>query len=131
MRALVSLAALLTATAAPAETPLSAEAFEAEVTGKTLYYSEAGVEYGAEEYLPGRRVRWSFLDGECLDGAWYPQGEMICFVYEGRPDAQCWTFHLRDGALVARFKTGGSAPDVYETREASGPLMCLGPEVGV
>src|SRR6056297_3315549 len=59
----VALAALL---AGPAFAEMSAEEFDAYTRGQTFYYGAEGEEpYGAEEYLPGQRVRWSFLDGEC------------------------------------------------------------------
>ena len=78
-----------------------------------------------------RRVRWSFLDGECLDGQWYEAGDLICFVYDEMPDPQCWSFFRRGGGIVARFENGSDGLELYQTREARGPLMCLGPEVGV
>lgn len=131
MRLLYALLVALLASAATAETPLSAAEFEAYVEGRTLYYGSGGQEYGAEEYLPNRRVRWSFLDGDCLEGRWYGQGTLICFVYEDLPDPQCWSFFQRGTGLVARFESGEGGLELYETRAAQGPLMCLGPEVGV
>lgn len=131
MRALLSLFLLVLASAASADTPMSAAEFEAYVEGRTLYYGLDGQDYGAEEYLPNRRVRWSFLDGACLEGRWYEADDLICFVYETLPDPQCWSFFRRGGAIVARFENGAGALELYQTREATGPLMCLGPEVGV
>ena len=131
MRAFISLLLLLFASTASAETPMTAAEFEAYVEGRTLYYGFDGQDYGAEEYLPNRRVRWSFLDGECLDGQWYEAGDLICFVYDEMPDPQCWSFFRRGGGIVARFENGSDGLELYQTREARGPLMCLGPEVGV
>lgn len=116
---------------AVADTPLSADAFEAETTGRTLSYSAQGAEFGVEEYLPGRRVRWSYLDGQCEDGEWYPIGDMICFVYEDIPEPQCWSFYRESDGLVARFMNDPAATELYETSRRSTPLQCLGPEVGV
>lgn len=79
----LALLALAAASPALADDPMSAAEFEAYVTGKTLFYSHLGVEYGVEQYLPGRRVKWAFLDGDCRDGRWYQQDDMICFTYEG------------------------------------------------
>lgn len=130
MRSLV-LALSLAALPADAEAPMSAAEFEAYVTGKTLTYAADGRAYGVEEYLAGRRVRWSFLDGECQDGEWYPAGDMICFVYENIGLPQCWTFY-RDGAgLRARFMNDPSITELYETRQSDEPMQCLGPKVGV
>jgi hypothetical protein len=83
---------LLMLFAAPvaAETPLTAEEFEAYVTGRTLTYSAGGIPFGIEEYRKGRRVLWSYLDGQCEEGKWYAAGEMICFVYDAYPEHQ-WT----------------------------------------
>ena len=122
---------LLAPLPAAAETPMSAAEFEAYVTGRTLTYASRGVPFGIEEYRKGRRVLWSFLDGRCEEGEWYAAGDMICFVYETYPEHQCWTFHLRDEGLFARFQNDPGATELYETRQSSEPMQCLGPEVGV
>ena len=111
--------------------PVSPEAFEAYVAGKTLSYSSGIGPYGAEEYLENRRVRWSYLDGECQEGSWYSNGDQICFVYEAIDGPQCWQFYFRSGRLMARFENNPMATELYETRQMDEPLMCLGPKVGV
>ncbi|WP_068310823.1 hypothetical protein [Aliiruegeria sabulilitoris] len=115
---------------ANAEGPLSAEAFEAHTEGRTLLFYSHGRAYGAERYMPGRKVTWSFLDGECQDGYWYPQGEMICFVYEGIEGQQCWTFHAEGGGLRALFDGEETGTELYEAGETEEELFCLGPKVG-
>lgn len=110
---------------------MSAAEFEAYVTGKTLFYSEGGEAYGAEVYLPNRRVRWSFLDGECKDGYWYEADALICFKYEDRPDPQCWSFELGPAGLVATFENEPSNSALYEATNVGEELLCLGPKVGV
>ena len=117
--------------AGSADEPLSVPEFEAYTTGKTLYYGANGNYYGVEEYLEGRRVRWSFLDGECQEGEWYPAGEMICFVYEEIGLPQCWTFYDRSGRLLARFENNPASTELFETRQSRDPLACLGPKTGV
>ncbi len=114
-----------------ADRTVSPAEFEAMVTGKTLSYATGGIDYGAEEYLDGRRVRWSFLDGQCQDGEWYPAGDQVCFVYEAIDGVQCWQFYMRGGGLMARFENNPEATELYEMRRMSEPLLCLGPEVGV
>ena len=59
----VLLASLLLSlpSALTAQSPMSAEEFDAYTQGKTFYYAENGNAYGGEEYLRNRRVRWSFL----------------------------------------------------------------------
>lgn len=121
---------ILSVSALSAE-PLSGDAFEDYTSGKTLYFSENGDAYGGERYLPGRRVEWSFLDGQCKSGEWYEQGEAICFVYEDRPEPQCWEFELTTNGLRATFLEDGQSPDLYEAAQSEEPMFCLGPEVGV
>lgn len=123
--------ALAGAVPVTAQTPMSAAEFEAFVEGRTLFYSDRGADFGAEEYLPGRRVRWTYLDGECTDGRWYEAGELICFVYEDIPDPQCWTFFMQDDGIAARFENDPDEQPVYSTRSTREPLQCPGPPVGV
>lgn len=123
---------LLIATPALAETPMTASEFDAYTRDKTFYFAEGGEPYGGEEYLDNRRVRWSFLDGRCKDGRWYEDAGQICFVYEDRPDPQCWSFFNRPEGLVARFESpNGGNTILYETQQSEKPMMCLGPDVGV
>ena len=125
-----ALALILTTLPALAQTPMSAEDFDAYTKGQTLNFSSNGTAYGAEEYRDDRRVRWSFLDGDCREGRWYPEGDAICFVYEGDLGPQCWRFYAGGGGLRAEF-LGGGGSDLYETEATDEPLFCLGPEVGV
>ncbi len=112
---------------------MSAEAFDTHTRGKTFYYGADGRAYGVEEYLDDRRVRWSFLDGECKEGRWYEKdGGLICFVYEDEPGApQCWSFYLGPDGLVARFENNPGSTELYEVENTEEPMMCKGPEVGV
>ncbi len=111
--------------------PLTAEQFDRYTRGKTLYYAEGGVAYGIEEYLDNRRVRWSYLDGECQDGRWYPAGELICFEYDNIESPQCWRFFEDAGGLSATFGENPDTTQHYETVNSEEPLMCLGPKIGV
>ncbi|MBT8459477.1 MAG: hypothetical protein KJN60_07415 [Boseongicola sp.] len=131
MKVLVFLFLALPYVAFANDRPVSPSEFESIVTGKTLSYSTRGAEYGAEEYFEGRRVRWSYLDGDCEEGEWYAAGEQVCFVYEGLPSPQCWQFYMRDGRLLARFENDLTATELYELDRREEPLMCLGPKVGV
>lgn len=127
MRALILLAVL----GAPAHAQMSAEEFDAYTRGHTFYYGAGGEAYGGEEYLDNRRVRWSFLDGECQDGYWYEEDDLICFIYENRPDPQCWSFERTGSGLIARFSGETAMSELYEVEKSSEPLMCLGPKIGV
>jgi hypothetical protein len=129
--------AALIASAAPiagqatAQTLMTAAEFEAYATGKTLTYASGGEIYGVEQYLPGRRVRWAFVDDTCRIGHWYEAGEEICFVYEHDATPQCWTFHLAGGKLQARFMDDPPRTELSEVAQTDGPLQCTGPDVGV
>lgn len=114
-----------------AQETLDGEAFEALTAGKTFYFSSGGAPYGGEQYLADRRVRWSFLDGQCLEGRWWQEGELICFVYDDNPEHHCWTFRMDAGGLRAQFEGGTDGRVLYELRQSEKPLHCLGPEVGV
>ena len=123
--------ALCTSLPAQADTALDAQAFEQLTLGRTFTYAENGTAYGAEEYLPGRRVRWSFLDGQCKAGFWWEEAGQICFAYEDNPDPQCWRFFMGEAGLVAHYTSSDDAAPLYEVGQSSDPLLCLGPETGV
>ena len=110
---------------------MSAAEFDAYTRGKTFIFGEAGAPYGAEEYLENRRVRWSFLDGKCQEGEWYEEAGMICFIYDHKPNPQCWSFQQTAGGLIALFENDPNQTELYEVEKSSEPLMCLGPEIGV
>ncbi|MDU9004859.1 hypothetical protein QO231_13470 [Sedimentitalea todarodis] len=114
-----------------AQNPMNADAFDAYTRGKTLYYGYEGEAYGVERYLDGRRVIWSFLDGQCKEGIWYQEGEQICFVYEDRLDAQCWAFSETPRGLIARFENSPDETELYEAQENDAEMLCYGPEIGV
>jgi hypothetical protein len=122
---------LLAAVPVAAETPMTPEEFEAYVTGRTLTYSSGGMPFGIEEYRAGRRVLWSYLDGQCEEGQWYAAGEMICFVYDAYPAHQCWTFYLARRRPLRAVRERSGATELYETHQSPEPMQCLGPKVGV
>lgn len=111
--------------------PMNGAQFEAYVEGKTLYFGQNGQAYGVEEYLEDRRVRWSFLDGQCKDGVWYEDQGMICFVYEDNPTPQCWAFSKQGGRLTARFEDLPGATELYEAEDIGEEMICLAPNLGV
>lgn len=123
----------LATTPALADGPMTGAEFEAYTTGRTLTYGTGGAVYGGEDYLPGGKVRWSFLDGHCLDGTWYEDGPLICFVYADDPTPVCWEFYHTDdgGSGLVGYLNGDPNEALYEVGETQEPLFCLGPEVGV
>lgn len=114
-----------------AQDTLSAAEFDAFTKGKTLFYGTRGAPYGAEVYHDNRRVQWSFLDGECIEGEWYEEAGNICFVYENMPDPQCWTFSMGAQGLIARFESNPQSTSLYDAQDVGQELLCLGPKVGV
>ncbi len=117
---------------ATGQSAMNAAEFDAYTRGKTFTFGSQGAPYGAEEYLDNRRVRWSFLDGRCQEGAWYEADGQICFVYEYKPeDHQCWRFERGASGLIALFENLPGQTELYEMDQSKEPLMCLGPEIGV
>lgn len=131
MKTLSLILSCLCALPAVAQSLMTAEEFDAYTRGKTLYYGNGTEPYGAEIYLPNRRVRWSFLDGDCRDGEWYEANGLICFVYEDRPDPQCWSFEEGPSGLIARFEDDPVLTPLYEATESTEEMLCLGPKIGV
>lgn len=121
----------LSTSAVGAETPMTATEFEAYATGKTLTYSVGGEVYGAEQYLPGRRVIWAFKGNTCADGVWYEEAGLICFAYENDPDPQCWNFFASADGLRAEFTGDPASSPLSEVAQSPIPLNCAGPDVGV
>ena len=123
--------ALLSFSPAIGSAQMSADAFDAFTRGKTLTYSVDGAPYGVERYLPDRRVEWSFRDGECKAGVWYPVGNQICFDYEDLGPTQCWIFTPDGTGLSATFAGEGGDGSVYSAIDTGEAMVCLGPKIGV
>ncbi|TCK99410.1 hypothetical protein BXY66_3914 [Shimia isoporae] len=119
------------ASPALSQSAMTASEFEAYVSGKTLFFAADGTRYGVEEYLPDRRVRWSFMDGQCKDGLWYEDNGHICFIYEDNPSPQCWSFFKGGAGLSARFESEPDGTVLYEIEASGEEMVCLGPEIGV
>jgi hypothetical protein len=124
-------ATVLWAISASAETLMTADEFETWSTGKTLDYSIDGTLYGSEMHLPGRKTLDADTGGPCHAGHWFPEGDAICFVYDGDPREHCWRF-WRDGVgVLAELVDGPPDLSLSQVTEAPAPLSCPGPEVGV
>ena len=109
---------------------MSAAAFEAYTTGTTITFSDRSGAYGGEQYRDGRRVSWSYLDGDCLDGTWFSKGDQICFDYGTGFDVQCWQFFKGAHGLWARYANDDSGFLLFEVESSNDPLYCKGPDVG-
>lgn len=113
-----------------AEAALGAAEFDALTLGRTMTWSEYGTVYGVEQYLPGRRVRWTVLGDDCKAGHWYAEGSEICFQYEDDPAPDCWTIRLDGAGLLARYRSAAPEADPVVVTETTEPMACFGPEVG-
>lgn len=122
---------LLASSPLAADQAMSPSEFDAYVTGETLYYGKNGTVYGIEQYLPGRRVRWSFLDGDCVEGYWFPRDGQICFTYDDLEETQCWEFRSGSPGLSARLSTDPPDQRLYEIFRSPEPMVCKGPRIGV
>jgi hypothetical protein len=116
-----------------ASTPMNAQAFDTYTLGRTLSFNVDGTPYGVEQYLPNRRVRWTFIGDQCQDGVWYERNGNICFLYENAPtNEQCWEFYETDTGLRAVFQgIDGPTTELYEVQQNDEPMACFGPGVGV
>ncbi|MFV0358836.1 hypothetical protein [Tropicimonas sp.] len=128
--AALSAFALLFAPSAADASPLDADAFDAATRGRTVYFYVGGAAYGVEHYLGNRHVAWSFPGEECLEGAWFPQGEQICFVYRGSDEPHCWAWFDDGGRIRAIFENRPGDLELVEGAPFGTPLSCTGPEVG-
>lgn len=127
----LSFALFLLASPALADPLLTAEEFDALTQGRTMTWSELGTIYGVEQYLPGRKVRWTFLGDECKDGTWYPEGAAICFQYEGDPAPDCWEITRSGPDMLAHYTTNAPDTPPVVVAETTEPMACFGPKVGV
>ena len=128
MRAVLALC--LAASPGLADTTLGAAEFDALTLGRTMTWAEAGTVYGVEQYLPGRRVRWTVLGDDCKAGHWYAEGAAICFQYEDDPAPDCWEITLDGAGLLAHYTTNPPEAEPVVVEETTEPMACLGPEVG-
>lgn len=124
----LALTLLLLTGAAQAQTPMTAEEFEAFSTGQTLDYFIDGTFWGSERHLADRKTLDADAEGPCRAGEWFPKGDQICFVYEGDAGEHCWQF-FRDGPRVLAQTADGDLST--EVTLADQPLACPGPDVGV
>ena len=116
---------------ANAQDVLSLEEFESYADGKTLYFSQQGQPYGVEQYLPNRQTIWQYADGTCTKGIWYTRKELICFVYEGDGEEQCWHFLKKGEHFAARALGREPEADLNVIWRDDRPIACKGPNIGV
>lgn len=128
---LVSLIACFAAGPLAAEDIMAPSEFEAFSAGTTLYFTKRGQPYGAEQYFEDRRVIWTFFNGQCERGAWFAEGDQICFVYETQNSAQCWHFLETDGEKRARVVGADPEEELTVEGQNTRDLTCPGPGVGV
>ena len=122
--------ALTVAPSQPPSRPMTPSDFAAYAVGRTLSYASGGEVWGQEQYLANHRVMWAFTGQDCQFGSWYPQGDAVCFVYEGDETPKCWNFFMGPGGLIAELIGDNSFTPLSEVGQSSHPLECQGPQVG-
>ena len=115
----------LVATPGSAQESMSAEEFDAYVTGRTITFrTELNPAYGVERYLPGRRVMWSTFEGTCRYGVWFESKGDICFRYDDDPEHKCWTMFEEPGGLRGVYTTRPFSTIIFEVLGREDPLIC-------
>lgn len=113
------------------ETIVTAQEFQRLSQGKTMYFSQDGFFFGAEQFYSRRRSLWQNNAKECLDGEWFVKEDFICFNYSLDIDPACWHFFKKGGSYYARSEGATSADfDIFMYNIDSKPLDCKGPDVG-
>lgn len=107
-----------------AQIPLDADAFDSLTRGRIMAHFMGGSRYGAEEYLPDRRVIWAD-ENACMHGTWAPRGSLICFDYKDGQPERCWHY-FRDGEGLSARYNGDPAEPLIALRAQSEPLLCPG-----
>lgn len=128
--AVVALCAPLGVAAGQDAAPMTADAFEAYVAGRTVTYAHDGQAYGIEQYFSDRRVIWKHIGGDCVEGTWFEANGEICFEYDGGGAMQCWQFYEDGGGLGARASGDPDGLWLYEVQRISEPLQCPVPYLG-
>ena len=116
---------LVLASNAAAQEGMTADEFDAYVTGRTITFSTVtNPSFGVERYLPGRRVMWSTFDGICQYGVWFESKGDICFRYDGDPEHKCWTIFDDPAGLRGVYTTNPNTTVIYEVPDQEDPLIC-------
>ena len=114
----------------PPGTPMTPNEFSTYSVGRTLSYAAGGTIWGQEQYLPDHQVMWAFTGEQCQYGQWYPDGNAVCFVYEGDDAPKCWNFFLGPTGLIAEFIGSEGLTPLSEVGQSTQPMECAGPKVG-
>lgn len=103
---------------------LSAEAFDALTRGKVMNHFQFGEIYGAEQYLPDRRVIWKDGDG-CMRGHWTETSPgLLCFRYDGVAETWCWSYLPRPDGGFDALLNGQRGDNPVTLMPGRGPLSC-------
>ena len=110
---------------------ITADEFQRLSEGKTMYFSQDGFFFGAEQFYTRRRSLWQNRGEDCLDGEWYAKDDMICFEYSLETDPACWFFFENGGNYYARSEGATSSKfDIFMYNRDTKPLDCKGPDYG-
>ena len=126
--------AALWAGGAQAQQVLTGPEFDEISRGTTMYFSENGLFYGAEQFLPNNRSVWRAEDGTCVNGKWAEVDGSICFVYDNGDGLHCWEIAASEQGMTVTSTTGPKdAPALVLdlTGQDNKPILCTGPKFGV
>lgn len=130
MRTLGLLLALW-AGSAHAQQALNGEGFDDLSLGTTMYFTENGLFYGAEQFLPDHRSVWRAEDGTCINGKWAEVDGGICFMYDNGDGPHCWEILVSETGTTVT-STTGDPPLVLElSNQDTKPILCTAPAFGV
>jgi len=122
---------LLAAGAAHAQQALNGAEFDALSRDTTMYFTNNGQFFGAEQFLPDQRSIWRAQDGTCVNGKWREVAGNICFLYDNNDGPFCWSITTSDAGITVT-STSGPDPLVLElSGQDTQPILCTGPAFGV
>lgn len=121
------------ANTAQAQKNLTGDEFDELSLDSTMYFTENGMFYGAEQFLPDRRTVWRAEDGTCVNGEWAEVEGDICFMYDNGSVAACWQIVATDqGLTITSANNFGQSPTVLQlSGQDTSPILCTGPKFGV
>lgn len=126
--------AFLAAGSAQALPAMSGKEFEALSQGTTMYFTEEGEFFGAEQFFSDRRTVWRAQDGTCVNGKWTENDEDICFFYDNGDGPHCWRVVQSELGIsvISTSNADGLPPTILDlSRQDTTPILCTGPLFGV
>lgn len=122
---------MLWASSLHAEQKLTGDEFDAFSLGTTMYFTEDGMHFGSEQFLPNHRSVWRAEDGTCINGKWAEVDSSICFMYDNGDGPHCWDITVPDSGMTITSTTGTPPLVLKLSDQDTRPILCTGPSFGV